>query len=104
MVVSSRPVYGDIALSGDDQICRIDAAPRCQLAEVIQSLKSRAIDSLIDFEYGVEFCVFPHFEPLLLAHRKLLNDILGFGRYPRFEILYVERVMKGGEFLGGGLL
>lgn len=104
VVVPSRPVYGDIALSSNNQVCRIDAAPRCQLAEIIQSLKSRAIDSLIDFEDGVEFGVFPHFEPLLLAHRKLLDDIFGFGRHPRFEIFYVERVVEGGEFLRGGLL
>jgi hypothetical protein len=68
MVISSRPVNCDIGLSRNNQISRIDTPSSGQFAEIIQSLKPRAIHSLVDFKDGVEFCVLPHLHSLLISH------------------------------------
>lgn len=103
MVVPSGPIYHDIPLTSDQQIRGIDAPTCSQSTEVVKSLEPRAVDSLIDLEYRVEFAIIPHLQLLLLCRSILLNDLLSLRRHPRLQILDIVRIVKGPNFLRGGL-
>jgi hypothetical protein len=71
------------------------------LAEVIQTLKARAIEGLIDLEQGLKLCVLSDFSPFLFFHQR--NNFILFAGDPGFKILNVLRVMKRLELMPGSL-
>ena len=50
MVVASSPVYSNVRYASKDYVSSIDAATCCQLAEMIESFKTRTVEALINFE------------------------------------------------------
>ena len=99
VVIASRPIYHDIALTSDQQICCIDASARSQPTKVIKPFEPRTIDRLIDLENRVELAIVPHLQLLLLGYRILLDYLFGLRRDPRLQILDIVRIVEGSHFL-----
>ena len=105
VVEASRPVNHDVALACDNQVGCVDAASGRQFAEIEEPFEAGAVEGLVDLEDGAQLDVFPGLGPLLLlGGGVLLDDGVGLGRYPGLEVLDVEGVVEGGQFLGGGFL
>jgi hypothetical protein len=61
---------------------------------------------LVDFEYRAYLTIFPDLGPfgLLVSNPRteLFDDVFGFGGDPGLQVLDVEGVVEGGDFLGSG--
>ena len=81
---------------------RINTPSRSHLTEIVEALKPRTIDCLVDLKDRVEFRVLSAPACLLVTRRVLLYDLIGFRRYPSFEVLYVARVVERAELFWSG--
>ena len=100
MVVSSCPIDDDVRDPCQHNVGSIDASSCCQLAKMVQPVKTRAIEGLIDLEDTFELAIVPDF-PLLIIF-VCTHNLIFFASDPLLEIVDVIGIMKQIELVFGG--
>ena len=102
MVVASSPVDSHVRNTRQDNVSSIDAPTRGQLAEVVKSLETGAVERLVDFEQSFQFVIIPDPPPLIIFEGA--NNLLLLASNPFLKVVNIGGMMKQIKFLFGRLL
>lgn len=94
VVKTARPVYGDVRLPWNQNICSVDATPHGQLAEIIQPLEGGAIECLVNLIFELGTGVITVVDPFFLLLTINLNDILFLAENPLLQVAHVIGIME----------
>ena len=91
-MIPPSPIDSNIRNASEHDISSIDATPGSKLTEMIQALKARTIERLVDLKQCFQLRIIPNL-PLLIIFIST-NDLIFFPSDPILQIVNVGGMVK----------
>lgn len=92
MMITPWPIDNNVTQTCHNCIRCVNTPPYCQLTKVIQPIKPRTIERLVDLEQCLQFRVLPDLSSLLVLHKRY--NLILFTRNPCFQILDIFWIVE----------